>query len=305
MCRWYPPGMDEMLTDPTASAADLAGRSGYDEDFLGITVPLPALPGVRTVVLPYTHFSVVMRLDKRLAGMTAVGIDGATLMDVGRSGISWRLDPRLGEDQQTGERVYARNDLDRGHLVRRASAVWGDTRAEAARANEDTFHYTNSAPQAAKFNQGKELWLGMESYLLDNAANYDRRLIVFTGPIFSDVDPVYRGVEIPLRFFKVAVFVYDGGLAATGYVLDQSPQLADLPDVPRPNVTDDAPPLGPYRTYQTPIRDIAALTGLDLDQLSAADRMPIATTLRTAPVGSTWRELTSDNDLELDLTPEN
>ncbi|MFE4229200.1 DNA/RNA non-specific endonuclease [Arthrobacter sp. NPDC056886] len=42
----------------------------------------------------------------------------------------------------------------RGHLVRRASAVWGDTRAEAARANADTFHYTSAAPQAAKFNQG-------------------------------------------------------------------------------------------------------------------------------------------------------
>ncbi|WP_356815733.1 DNA/RNA non-specific endonuclease [Arthrobacter sp. Bi26] len=71
--------------------------------------------------------------------------------------------PRLGEDQQTGERVYARNDIDGGHLVRRASAVWGETREEAARANEDTFHYTNAAPQAAKFNQGLGLWLGLES----------------------------------------------------------------------------------------------------------------------------------------------
>lgn len=24
-------------------------------------------------------------------------------------------------------------------------------------------------------------------------------------PIFSDVDPVYRGVDIPLRYFKLAV----------------------------------------------------------------------------------------------------
>ncbi|MUU70844.1 DNA/RNA non-specific endonuclease [Pseudarthrobacter sp. GA104] len=98
------------------------------------------------------------------------------------------------------ERVYARNNIDRGHLVRRASAVWGDTLAEAAQANEDTFHYTNAAPQAAKFNQGLELWLGMESYLLDHAAGHRRRVVVFTGPIFSDVDPVYRGVDIPLRF---------------------------------------------------------------------------------------------------------
>lgn len=111
----------------------------------------------------YTHFSVVMRPDKRLAAVTALAMDGKQLKDLPRAGIQWRLDPRLPEDQQTGERVYAGNDLDRGHLVRRASAVWGETRAEAEQANEDTFHYTNAAPQAAKFNQGIELWLGLES----------------------------------------------------------------------------------------------------------------------------------------------
>ena len=123
-----------------------------------------------------------MRPDKRLAAVTGLGIDGGKLMDLGRSGIPWKLDPRLPEDQQTGARVYAGSDIDRGHLVRRASAVWGDTHAEAAQANEDTFHYTNAAPQAAKFNQGLELWLGLESNPLDNAADHRRRLLVFTGP---------------------------------------------------------------------------------------------------------------------------
>src|SRR5918994_890219 len=220
--------MDELLKAPTANLQYLADRKGFDEDFLGQSVPLPGLAGVETVRLPYTHFSVLMRLDKRLAAVTGLGIDGSKLMDLDRSGISWRLDPRLREDQQTGERVYARNAIDRGHLVRRASAVWGDTRAEAARANEDTFHYTNAAPQAAKFNQGLELWLGMEDYLQEHAADNRRRLVVFTGPIFSDLDPVYRGVDIPLRYFKVAVLIHEGELAATGYVVDQTPQLAEL-----------------------------------------------------------------------------
>ncbi len=164
--------MEELMTHEAsaATARDLAGRAGYDADFLGVPVPIPALPGVKTVLLPYTHFSVLMRPDKRLAAVTALAMDGKKLMDLNRSGIQWRLDPRLPEDQQTGERVYARNDLDRGHLVRRASAVWGDTRAEADQANEDTFYYTNAAPQAAKFNQGMELWLGLESYLQEHAA---------------------------------------------------------------------------------------------------------------------------------------
>ena len=294
--------MDELMLGPgPAAVRDMSDRAGFDAGFLGVPVPVPTLAGVETVFLPYTHFSVLMRLDKRLAAVTALGIDGAKLIELDRSGIRWRLDPRLGEDQQTGERVYARNDIDRGHLVRRASAVWGETRDEAARANEDTFHYTNAAPQAATFNQGLGLWLGLESYLLDNAADNGRRLVVFTGPIFSDTDPAYRGVNIPLRYFKVAVFLHRGDLAATGYIVDQTPELANLPDVPRPGAIDEAPPLGPFRTFQVPIRDIAALTGLNLDQLVAADRMPIARALTTAPVTSTWRRLNSPLDLDLDF----
>ncbi|SEQ59629.1 DNA/RNA non-specific endonuclease [Arthrobacter sp. OV608] len=284
-----------------ATARDVAGRAGYDAGFLCVPVPIPELPGVETVLLPYTHFSVLMRPDKRLAAVTALAMDGQKLMELDRAGIRWRLDPRLPEDQQTGERVYARNDLDRGHLVRRASAVWGDTRAEAAQANEDTFYYTNAAPQVAKFNQGMELWLGLESYLQENAADNSRRIAVFTGPVFGATDPVYRGVDIPLRFFKVAAFLHHGELAATGYVVDQTPSLADLPDVPRPGVTDEAPPLGPFRTFQVPIRDIAALTGLDLDQLMAVDRMPIAAALPSARVTETWREVHSPEDLDLDF----
>ncbi len=290
---WLPPN--------SALAQDLSGRAGFDVHFLGLPVPVPDLADAETVLLPYTHFSVLMRLDKRLAAVAAVGINGEKLMDLDRSGIRWRLDPRLAEDQQTGERLYARNDIDRGHLVRRASAVWGDSRAEASQANQDTFHYTNAAPRAAKFNQGLDLWLGLESYLLQHAADYGRRLIVFTGPIFGEDDPVYRGVAIPLLFFKVAAFLQNGELAATGYVVDQTAQLGDLADSAPQKAVDEAPPLGPYRTFQVPIRDIATLTGLDLHQLAAVDRMPIAAQLPTARVASTWRKLSSPEDLDLDF----
>lgn len=294
--------MDALLPEPQPlTAEDLTGRLGFDEGFLGSEVPLPSLTGFETVLLPYTHFSVLMRPDKRLAAVTALGIDGATLMGLDRSGIDWRLDPRLSDDMQTGERFYARNDIDRGHLVRRASAVWGKTRAEAEQANTDTFFYTNAAPQAARFNQGLELWLGLETYLLENAADNARRLVVFTGPIFSDRDPVYRGTEIPLRYFKVAAFLFEGSLATTGYVVDQTPQLEDLPDVELPGALDEAPPLGPFRTFQVPVRDIAALTGLSMPQLVEADRMPISAELPTAAITSVWRELSTPECLDLNF----
>ena len=75
----------------------------------------------------------------------------------------------------------------------------------------------------------------MESYLLEHAADNRRRLVAFTGPIFSDVDRVRPGMDIPLLFFKVAVFIHEGELAAswprwTGGLLPQPPeQLQSVP----------------------------------------------------------------------------
>ncbi|GAB3755865.1 hypothetical protein GCM10027591_04980 [Zhihengliuella somnathii] len=298
-------------TDPEA-AAGLGERAGFDECFLGVPVPIPRLassaaPGVRTILLPYTHFSVLLRPDKRLAAVTALGIDGAQFHEVSRSGTSWRLDPRLPADVQTGPEVYHRNDLDRGHLVRRASVLWGETREIAEQANQDSFFYTNAAPQAAAYNQSMDLWLGLETYLLDHAADHGRRLIVFTGPVFSGRDPAYRGITIPLMFFKVAAFLHEGRLAATGYVIDQSPQLEAVPGVPRPappghTEYDDVPPLGPFRTFQVPIRDIAELTGLELSQLAAVDLLPAGTAASEAAgtgIPETWQELESFDSLLL------
>ncbi|WP_328966702.1 hypothetical protein [Streptomyces sp. NBC_00239] len=50
----------------------LADRTGYDPAFLGpqVPLPLPADPEIRTVVLPYTPFTVALRPDRRLAATT-------------------------------------------------------------------------------------------------------------------------------------------------------------------------------------------------------------------------------------------
>ncbi|WP_198961618.1 DNA/RNA non-specific endonuclease [Pseudonocardia sp. MH-G8] len=239
--------------------------TGYNPDFLGVPAPMPTAPGVTTVPLAYTHFSTLHRPDRRLAAATAVAIDGATLRHVERSD-DWRLDDRRPPEQQAGEEIYADNDLDRGHLVRRRDPVWGE-QAEAERAESETFFYTNAAPQASSFNQDRELWLGLEDYLLDNAADHDRKLVVFTGPVLTDDDPQYRGLHIPLQFWKIGGFTVDGALGTTGYLLDQTPQLGDLQQ------EGELPPLGEFRTFQVPLARIAELTGLDLGPLAAADRM--------------------------------
>ena len=55
-------------------------------------------------------------------------------------------------------------------------------------ANLDTFVYTNAAPQVNTFNQSKELWVGLEDYVLEFADSTDQRIVVLTGPVFADDD---------------------------------------------------------------------------------------------------------------------
>ena len=60
-------------------------------------------------------------------------------------------------------------------------------------------------------------------------------------------------------------------------------------------------PARPVRTFQVPIRYIAVLTQLDLTQMTAVDRMPIATTRPTARIASNWRRVPLPEDLDLTL----
>jgi endonuclease G len=284
-----------------ATAHELEGRTGYDPAFLGIDVPMPALPaGLPSVLLPYLHYSVLFRPDRRFAAATAVAMDGGHMFSLERSD-RWLLDPRLAAELQAGPAVYAHNDLDRGHLVRRASSTWGQTEDEARQAEVETFYFTNAAPQAALFNQGHELWLGLEDYLQEHAETFDRKLAVFAGPVLDPADPPYRGIRIPLRFWKVAAFVQDGQLAATGYLLDQTPLVHDRDAAFRAAAEAGAlPPLGAFRTFQVPIADIGALSQLGLDQLAAVDLLPTEPSLAPPPpgrAGAGWVELHSLEDV--------
>ncbi|MFC8192326.1 DNA/RNA non-specific endonuclease [Cellulomonas sp. NPDC057328] len=273
-----------------------SGPAGYDPDFLGPRVPLPVV-GRPVRELPATHFTVLLDPVRRLAAATAVNVDGAALRDVPR-GDDWHLDPRVPAGEQAGPELYARNDLDRGHLVRRRDPVWGDP-GVAARANRETFAYPNAAPQAAGFNQGAQLWVGLEDHVLEHAQAQRLRISVLTGPVLADDDPVYRGVAIPRRFWKVAAWARDGGraLAATAFVLDQSPQLDDgalRAATADAQAAGDPPPLGPFRTFQVPVADVADLTGLDLGPLPAADVLAGVTAQ-----GAAWLRLGTAADVRL------
>ncbi len=245
---------------------------GYDSNFLGekYKVELPKLSKDMKddvtrmdngeYVLDYTHFSIVMCKSRGLAYFTGVNIDGSNKVNIKRGGDKWKFDDRISEEFQYGNDVYKLNKLDRGHLVKRTDPNWG---RDAHQANDDTFHYTNSAPQHKNLNQ--KIWLNLEDYILNNAHNHNLKVSVFTGPVFKDDDKVYRNnYKIPKDFWKVVVMVKDNEeISATAYLQTQENMLDDLEFV-----------YGAFKTYQVPVRQIEKLTGLDFGELSEHD--PIA-----------------------------
>jgi endonuclease G len=185
-----------------------------------------------------------------------VNISGKDSVSIDRDTDRWFLDGRIPVEAQIGEDLYADNLLDRGHLVRREDPNWGP---DAQTANEDTFHFTNCAPQMAGFNQ--KTWLSLESYVLNNTRLWKERVSVFSGPVFRDDDPRYRGVRIPRAFWKVVAFLTDEGRpSATAYMIDQDRELGSLEAA-----------FGAFRTYQRSVRRIEMLTDLKFGELSQYD----------------------------------
>ena len=252
----------------TTPAEALTDRKGYQDDFLEeFHVPWPQLaepyradllqvPNSAENRLDYTHFSIAMSKSRRLALFVGVNIVGGSLIEVARGRDQWRYDGRIPAEAQIGEFLYADNLLDRGHLVRRQDPNWGPL---AEQANMDTFHFTNCSPQMAGFNQKN--WLDLENYLLDNTRRWQARATVFSGPVFSEADRHYRGVQIPSAFWKVVAFLADDGRpSATAYVISQSSELDRLTLL-----------FGRFRTYQRSVLQIEQLTGIDFGALSDYD----------------------------------
>ncbi|TGE00743.1 DNA/RNA non-specific endonuclease [Methylobacterium nonmethylotrophicum] len=284
----------ESRSDGEHDADDLKDRGGYDPDFLGegLAVPWPdldagigddlaqpsdALPG-RPYELRYTHFGVLFSKSRRSPRVTAVNIDGEESVRIKRRDDRWFYDLRIPRELQLGQNAYEDPDIDRGHMVRREDPNWGD---DAQQANDDTFHYTNSALQHSSLNQGKTLWQGLENYILDSSRTKGFKACVFTGPVFDDEDPELppSNAQVPQEFWKiVAMPAEGGGLHATAYLLSQGDLIRRLLLKRSRNEAAEGFVLGPYRTFQVAITHIEEVTGLSFPALRGAD--PLSRTLR-------------------------
>lgn len=301
--------------DPDPSDPDYARRPGYDPEFLGFAASLPkvvdedhgpvATFAAGETVLRYHHFSVVMNARRRLAYLAACNIDLAAPFQHDRQGSDrWFFDPRLAASLQAGNEYYADNPLDRGHLVRRADVAWGQSAEQAKLANDDSFHWTNCAPQHEIFNQsrlsdrhGLLLWGSLENAVAQLARRFGHRLSVLNGPVFADTDRPYReNFFVPSEYWKLILVKDDqGSPRALAFRLSQSDQIADLP---RERFQPDE--VAPYVPFQIAVRDLAALTGLDLDAFAAWDPLETAADRReSARGGLAGRKITSERDLVL------
>ncbi len=275
------------LSEPTyevkkSKQPNYIGRNGYNSNFLehqdfcieleDLTVnhlcniaPLLNPTPENRYRLDYYNFSVVMHKHRRLCLLTAVNINGNKTVENIRESTPWILDPRMSDLYQTGPKVYVSNDLDRGHMVKRLDPVWGEF---ADLANDDTFHFTNSTPQHKNLNQ--KTWLSLENYIFNNAMLAGLKISVFTGPIFSDEDIPYRGILLPLQFWKVVAMVKkDGTPSVSGYMLKQPDEIDHFKTTE--GISDDG--YGQFKTYQVPLSRISTLTGIPFDQYSQYDPM--------------------------------
>ena len=254
---------------------DYSKRKGYDPNFLGkaahrvafpvlgdaleaVAAPLLKPKNGNKHVLHYHNYSVVMHAQRRLPIYSAANISFAHRFEMSRPPDVWRRDPRILAEYQLENWYYASNQFDRGHMTRREDLEFGATPKVALASAADTCHWTNCTPQHARFNQNKEIWQGIERYLLEisileGAFNAQ----VITGPILDDGDPEYRKVKYPLQFWKVvAALTAKGSLFATAYLASQEAIIASF------GIEVTEVPFGAYKTYQTKIAEIERLTGL-------------------------------------------
>jgi endonuclease G len=263
-----------------APAARTVGGAGYDPQFIGVRLPVPvaATAVVRndligadgTRIAHYTHFSLSMRKSRRLPAFVAWNIHGEITKPASKS-ASWQLDPRVPAEVQIDNALYEGTVFDRGHIAKREDLLWGGADL-AARANDDSFCYTNATPQHEKFNRlAPALWKSLEDEIFRQVDVADSRIALVGGPIFSPQDRPFLPpgapagfvpVLIPRQFFKVVAYrdEDDDRVKAMAFRLSQESLLGGRTDAAASGRLD----LAKFHMYQVDIAVIEALTGLSM-----------------------------------------
>jgi endonuclease G len=281
------------VAGPRAEASSRFGGAGYDDGFLSerLRLPTPTQRIARDLAganakrfADYTHFSLTMNQRRRLAAFVAWNIDASRSLVINSSG-NWRTDARVPDDAQMNNRLYENTRLDRGHVAKREDLVWGSS-AEAKKAGEDSYCYTNCAPMHENFNrQAPALWKSLEDEIFRQAKPRKLRLSVFAGPIFrtDDREFVASGapsgtpkIKLPRDFFKIVAYddPASGRLKVHAFILSQAQLIRGRLEALEPqDLAAESLDLAKYRMHQKTVADVGRLIGFAMPDLERFDTM--------------------------------
>lgn len=267
---------------------DFASCKGYQSKFLGsaFNIPLPQpmksirkfiakIGGTDSIVLKYHHYSVIFHSVRMMPILSAINVDGdlKKRKDTTERKDVWLRDSRLSFDIQLSDSYYYKSGFDRGHMSRREDANWGATAEEAKRNADLTCMYTNACPQVSAINQSKRkgLWGKLELVVLESGATAETgktaKVTVFNGPIFKEEDPVFRGIQIPMDFYKIVLWLTDGGnLKATAFKLSQV-ELVDDIDFEQLDLDQNTE----FKEFQCSIKSLQKDTKIDFSEITKYD----------------------------------
>jgi len=191
---------------------------------------LATVKGNSKGLLNYCDLTILYNAKRKVPFFAAYNIDGAAgIKRAARP--AFQTDPRIEAKFQLDDGFYdLRKDITEfeiGHMA--SNNEMGRGKNGIVKAYQ-TFHFTNSVPQAEKLNTG--LWKGLESYIIKEAATVknNKRICVFTGPILTSEDPGYRlspSFKIPLLFFKVIVFQSVKGFYSTAFMMSHEKKMIE------------------------------------------------------------------------------
>lgn len=267
---------------------DFSLCKGYQSKFLGTKYDIP-LPQPKTelkkfiakigntdsTVLKYYTYSTIFHSVRMMPVISGVNVDGsaAKRLDNSERKDVWLRDTRLSFDIQLDDAYYKGSGFDRGHMSRREDANWGATAEDAKRNADLTCMYTNACPQVAKINQSSRsgLWGKLEKIVLETGAEAEKgktaKITVFNGPIFKKNDPVFRGIQVPMDFYKIVLWLTDkGDLKATAFKLTQEDLVDDI-DFEQLDLDQNTE----FQEYQCSIKWLQDKTQLDFSDFSKYD----------------------------------
>ena len=269
-------------------STDFTLCKGYQSRFLGskFSIPFPQpekkikkyiakVDSTNSLLFKYYHYTTIFHSVRKMPVISGINIDGnpKLRLDTTPRRDVWLRDTRLDFDVQLEDKYYKGSGFDKGHMSRREDANWGSTPEEARRNADLTCMYTNACTQVPKINQisRKGLWGLLENIVLEKGAIAETgktaKISVFSGPVFKDDDPFFRGVQVPMDFYKIVLWLTDAGaLKATAFKLSQVALLSHI-DFEQLNLDQNLQ----FKEYQCSIKSLQKETHIDFSRLTQYD----------------------------------